>query len=69
MDAKEVTLLLQQELAGLLGFDDGAGDVLAHLLTIASSEVGLYDIGCPCPCPCWHVSVPGRSYPTPFPTS
>ena len=32
--------ILLQELSNLLGFEDGASDVLEHLLTIESSEVG-----------------------------
>jgi hypothetical protein len=32
--------LLQKALGQLLGFDDGAEDVLEHLLSIKSSEVG-----------------------------
>lgn len=33
---------LLKELGGLLGFEDGAEDVLDHLLTIDSSEVNRY---------------------------
>lgn len=34
--------VLLKELADLLGFEDGAEDVLGHLLTIESSEVSLF---------------------------
>jgi hypothetical protein len=37
MSAKDITVL-QVRLASLLGFDDGASDVLEHLLTIESRE-------------------------------
>jgi hypothetical protein len=33
--------VLTKELGDLLGFDDGAEDVLEHLLSIESSEVSL----------------------------
>lgn len=35
----EGRLFLESTLGGLLGFDDGASDVLDHLLTIESREV------------------------------
>lgn len=34
---------LTRKLAALLGFADGADDILAQLLTIESSAVGSYD--------------------------
>ena len=47
MNQQERKNLLQETLAGLLGFDDGASDVLEHLLTIESRKVKNYHIPIP----------------------
>lgn len=40
--------ILETTLGKLLGFEDGASDVLEHLLAIESRDVGVLQ---PCPCP------------------
>lgn len=41
--SQEGKFLLESILGKLLGFDEGAGDLLHHLLTIESEEVGWKD--------------------------
>lgn len=42
--SQEGKSILESTLGKLLGFDDGAGDVLDHLLTIESKEVRLRNV-------------------------
>lgn len=41
MSDDEGRSILHYQLSELLGFDDGVADVIEHLLSIESSEVGL----------------------------